>query len=154
MKYDARQIANWFIERAEKDGRILSIMSLLKLAYIAHGWFLETRDKPLFENRIEAWKHGPVIPEVYQAFRPQGVHAQSQVDGYEAISDDDVTGFLEEIYKIYGNMSPFRLSDLTHTKGGPWDTATSIGGWYAKIPDELIHSHYIVKRQQYKAKDG
>ncbi|MEY4500467.1 MAG: hypothetical protein RIS52_357, partial [Pseudomonadota bacterium] len=53
MIYDARQIANWFIERAAKDGRALSIMSLLKLAYITHGWNLETRNAPLFNNRIE-----------------------------------------------------------------------------------------------------
>ncbi|AVW92216.1 Panacea domain-containing protein [Celeribacter baekdonensis] len=64
MAYDARQIANWFVVRAQREGRTLSIMSLLKLTYIAHGWHLEMQEVPLFSNRIEAWQYGPVIPEV------------------------------------------------------------------------------------------
>ena len=150
MPYDARQIANWFIQRAADEGRHLSIMSLLKLAYIAHGWRLEMLDQPLFENRIEAWQHGPVIPDVYKAFRPQGIVPRAILTGYPAPIDQADTEFLEQIYKIYGHMSPFRLSELTHEPGGPWETARKWGGWYAEIPDELIKSHYIGKRQQSK----
>ncbi|HHB81002.1 MAG TPA: DUF4065 domain-containing protein, partial [Aliiroseovarius sp.] len=73
MAYDARSIANWFVTRAERDGRPLSIMHLLKLIYVAHGWYLETRKAPLIFNRIEAWQYGPVIPDVYNAFRPGGI---------------------------------------------------------------------------------
>lgn len=147
MTYDARQIANWFIERAARDGRVLSIMSLLKLAYISHGWHLEMQGKPLFLNRIEAWQHGPVIPDVYRTLRTQGV-AQSQIaSGFPPPTDPSDTDFLEQIYKIYGHMSPFKLSELTHVSGGPWETARKWGGWYAEIPNDLIQSHYVAKRQ-------
>jgi hypothetical protein len=80
MSYDARQIANWFIERSSREGRPLSIMSLLKLAYISHGWRLEMQNRPLFHNRIEAWQHGPVIPDVYKTLRPQGLVPKT-IDG-------------------------------------------------------------------------
>lgn len=146
MTYDARQVANWFIERAAKDGRALSIMQLLKLAYIAHGWNLEIRNEPLFTNKVEAWQYGPVIPEVYHAFRPQGIHATKIVEA-PPITDAADLSFLEEIYKIYGHLSPFKLSELTHVSGGPWETARKWGGWYAEIPNDLIQSHYISKRQ-------
>ncbi|MFK4794236.1 Panacea domain-containing protein [Sphingobium sp. ZW T5_29] len=149
MSYDARQIANWFIKRAANDGRVLSIMSLLKLAYIAHGWHLEMRGgKPLFDNRIEAWQYGPVIPDVYNEFRPQGVSASDISPAYQAPLDASTEDLLEQIYKIYGRMSPFQLSELTHVAGGPWETARKWGGWYAEIPDEVILSHYVAKRQQ------
>ena len=36
--YDARQIANWFVRRAAQDGRRLTIMQVLKLVDISHGW--------------------------------------------------------------------------------------------------------------------
>ena len=147
MAYDARQITNWFINRASRDGCSLSIMSLLKLVYIAHGWHLEMKNQPLIKNRIEAWQHGPVIPDVYHKFRPQGVNPRSPAPEFSqpvSPSDDE---FLEQIYKIYGGMSPFRLSELTHVAGGPWETARNWGGWYAEIPDDLIHSHYVAKRQ-------
>ena len=148
MTYDARQIANWFVARAAEDGRTLTIMSLLKLVYIAHGWHLEMHSKPLFNNKIEAWKHGPVIPDVYYEFRPQGINASKVDPDFDIPKDLALTDFLEQIYTIYGSMSPFRLSDLTHTPGGPWETATSLGGWYATIPNEIIQSHYIIKRRQ------
>jgi len=128
MPYDARQIANWFIERAQSEGRALSIMSLLKLSYIAHGWRLEMAQSPLFHNRIEAWQHGPVVPEVYSGFRPQGVVPQQQLPSFPAPTDVGDVDFLEQIYKIYGHMSPFMLSDLTHVAGGPWETARGWGG--------------------------
>ncbi len=150
MVYDARQVSNWFIDRAVKDGRSLSIMSLLKLVYIAHGWRLEMCNVPLFHNRIEAWQYGPVIPDVYNTFRPKGVNLQSPDPAYPQNVDDDDADFLEQIYGIYGKMSPFRLSELTHEPGGPWDTATKWGGWYAEIPNDLIKSHYVSKRQSEK----
>lgn len=147
MTYDARQITNWFIQRAAQEDRTLSIMSLLKLVYISHGWNLEMRDSPLFHNRIEAWQYGPVIPDVYSTFRPQGVSLKSADPRFDPKLSKEDEQFLEQIYDIYGNMSPFKLSDLTHEPGGPWDTATKWGGWYAEIPNQLIQSHYVSKRQ-------
>jgi uncharacterized phage-associated protein len=154
MPYDARQIANWFIDRATREGRPLSIMSLLKLAYIAHGWWLEMRNRPLFANRIEAWERGPVVPDIYNTFRPQGVVPKALDPRFPPPADADADQFLEQIYQIYGHMSPFRLSELTHMPGGPWETARKWGGWYAEIPNDLIRSHYINKRQQGAAAHG
>lgn len=148
MIYDARQIANWFVARTQQDRRPMSIMTLLKLTYIAHGWHLETQNAPLFSNRIEAWQYGPVIPDVYNAFRQQGVHVSAPVNVSEfhlAPEDEDL---LEQVYNIYGKLQPFQLSDLTHTPGGPWDIATKTGGYYAPIPNELIQQHYALKRAE------
>lgn len=147
--YDARQIANWFVLRAQKDGRKLSIMQLLKLVYIAHGWHLEMRGAPLFANKIEAWRHGPVIPDVYHAFRGQGVTISAPVAGYQPIGfPAEYENFLEQIYTIYGGMSAFALSELTHTPGGPWETATKQRGFFAPITDDLIRPHYVMMRER------
>lgn len=147
--FDARQIANWFVLRAKKDGRQLSIMQLLKLVYIAHGWHLEMRGAPLFTNKIEAWRHGPVIPDVYRDFRGQGVAISDAIPGFDAGNfQPEYTNFLEQIYNIYGGMSAFALSELTHKPGGPWETATKQRGWFAPITDEIIRPHYVMMREQ------
>lgn len=146
--YDARQIANWFVNRSSEDGKGTSIMTLLKLVYIAHGWFMESRKTPLFPNAIQAWKHGPVIPDVYRAFRTQGIAISKPVElkaGLPAIAPQD-EDFLKEIYRIYGHLSPFVLSDLTHVPGGPWDIASRSGGHYAEISNASILKHYEAKR--------
>lgn len=152
--YDARSIANWFVRRAAQNGARLSIMQLLKLTYIAHGWHLEVFRKPLISNRIEAWQYGPVIPDVYNNFRSQGVHVGMPLPAFDAELSADKQSFLEEIYSIYGNMSPFHLSELTHVAGGPWDTSWRIGGRYAPIPDDVILAHYDRKRAESKTVNG
>jgi uncharacterized phage-associated protein len=141
--YDARQIANWFIQRASREKKKLSIMQLLKLVYIAHGWHLEITKNPLFRNRIEAWQHGPVIPDVYRSFRPQGVEILHEDARYSAEPAERVAEFLEEIYSIYGGRSPFNLSAITHVSGGPWETAIKRHGRFAPISDDSILDHYV-----------
>jgi uncharacterized phage-associated protein len=151
MTYDARQVANWFVTRAQREGRKLSIMSLLKLTYIAHGWHLETQNAPLFGNRIEAWQYGPVIPDVYNDFRRQGVAVSGTVNTVpQSRFDPADEALLDQVWNIYGKLPAFRLSDLTHVPGGPWDIAPKTGGYYAPIPDELIHQHYMVLRARSK----
>jgi uncharacterized phage-associated protein len=121
-------------------------MSLLKLIYIAHGWHLEMLDTPLFRNKIEAWQYGPVVPDVYKAFRPQGVTVKNPVSQEKENLSPKTVLLLEEVYRKYANLSPFRLSEITHEVGGPWETARRLGGWYAEIPDSLIKPHYQLKR--------
>lgn len=146
--YDARQIANWFVTRAARDGRRLSIMQLLKLVYIAHGWHLEMRRSPLIINKIEAWKYGPVIPDVYNAFRQQGIEAAIPVPVTSLPMSANDNDLLEQIYNGYGRLSAMQLSDLTHEQNGPWDQATRRWGYFAPIPDDLIRPHYEMKRRQ------
>lgn len=148
--YDARQIANWFIERARRDNRKLTIMQLLKLVYISHGWHLEMRRSPLIVNKIEAWKFGPVIPDVYNAFRKQGVEVSDIVPHFAPVLAPSDENLLEQIYNSYGRLSAERLSDMTHVAGGPWEIATTQLGYFAPIRDDLITAHYQQLRQAHK----
>ena len=148
MTYDALQIANWFIRRAGMEDRKLSIMSVLKLTYIAHGWHLEIRKEPLFDNRIEAWQYGPVIPDVYRKFRTQGITVSTPYPTMEAELHANDERFLNGIWDIYGNLSASRLSELTHEESGPWHIVTQAFGNYVPIPNDLIQNHYEMKRSR------
>lgn len=123
-------------------------MSLLKLAYISHGWFLALHDRPLFHNPIEAWKFGPVVPDIYFSFKKQGKIPRQKIDTKKNMIDGMIDDFLEQIYFIYGSMPAFKLSKLTHVTGGPWDITRKLGGFYTPIPDELIKQHYLSKKFQ------
>lgn len=146
--YDARQIANWFVQRAARDGRQLSIMQLLKLVYISHGWYMEMSGAPLFPNKIEAWKRGPVIPDVYRAFRGQGINITAPIQDFQPPENPYAENILEQIYNGYGQIHAFRLSEMTHEQGGPWDIASKKFGYFAPITNDLILSHYRQKRQR------
>lgn len=39
----------------------LSGYQLQKLLYYCRAWCLVTQDRPLFEESVRAWEHGPVV---------------------------------------------------------------------------------------------
>lgn len=154
--HDSRQIANFFIRLARsRRGRGPSITQLIKLVYMAHGWTLALRGRPLVNEQIEAWKHGPVLPSVYYAFRPQGTYDLQPNSIYDDEFDDDMEALLEQVYDLYGNLSPVELSRLTHIKDGPWYKSYRGGNSYSPIPDDLIAEHYRDKwnRAQERARE-
>jgi uncharacterized phage-associated protein len=162
--HDARAIANFFLDRAEKSGLPLTIMTLLKVLYFSHAWHLGKYGKPLVAQPFEAWRHGPVNRVVYDQFkeygeRPLNKKAESfdpstmKFDPTPYNFDNDTTVFLENIFDYYSKFHPFKLSHLTHEKGGPWDIIWSQAEKRAVpgmiIPNELIATWFADQRGLY-----
>ena len=57
MPYDAKSIANFFIDRAKESGETLTQMKLHKLIYYAHGWHLALTGEPLIDEPVQAWNY-------------------------------------------------------------------------------------------------
>ena len=72
MEHDARSVANELIRRAHDSGRDINPMQALKLTYYCHGWMLGLYHEPLLQQAVEAWRYGPVVPEVYHSLRRYG----------------------------------------------------------------------------------
>lgn len=132
MTFDARQVANFFLDLAEERGASLTTMALLKLIYYAHGWYLAERNQPLIKNRFEAWEYGPVVKVVYKQFRSKSDEPiKGRAYFYDPISrekekaqhnfSNDVASFLLAIFEEYARHHAFTLSDMSHETGGPWD---------------------------------
>jgi len=160
--YDVRAIANWFLDRAEKDGEFLTAMKLQKLVYVAHGWYLASRG-PLVHDAVEAWRWGPVFRSLYRQFREFGsddITTRATVfDGasledrrisigdYDTPDAEETAQFLESVWNNYGEYSAGELSDITHREGTPWHTMYKRMGHKIKpftvIPNEMIKDHYV-----------
>lgn len=141
--YDARAVSNEFVKLAADDDNSLTPMQALKLVYIAHGYSLGYRSTPLIKNRIEAWRYGPVIPDLYQSikhFRSSPVEEVMLSDGCE-ISDDD-KDFLKAVYGAYGKFNGIKLSEMTHRDGTPWDQVYQPLIFGKRISNDLIEDHY------------
>ena len=54
MAYDARAIANFFLDKAGEDKQSLDQMKIQKLVYYANGWHLALRSSPLIDEQVEA----------------------------------------------------------------------------------------------------
>jgi uncharacterized phage-associated protein len=133
MNYSAKAIANYLIDVAYDDRkRRLSPMNLQKLVYFAHGWYLALYDKPLLDEKIEAWPYGPVVPSLYHEFKSFGCknirqHATDVCldDDFEIVTpkiqnNKPLKSFLDKIWEVYGDYSAIQLSNMTHEDGTPW----------------------------------
>lgn len=142
---DVLTVADAVLKIAKKRGHQLTPLQLMKLVYITHGFSLALRNKPLFHNRIEAWRHGPVMPDLYQATKNFGRNQipLSKVGNEDDISlDEQEVGLVTSVFDKYSHLDGIALSYLTHQSGTPWDETYQPGWNSAVIPNELIKSHY------------
>lgn len=141
--YDVITVADSILKIAKEAGRQLTPLQLMKLTYIAHGWSLGLKRGDLFAERIEAWKYGPVIPELYQATKKWGRNPIpfDSIEGPLEV-DQDTADFLREVFSKYGHMDGISLSALTHKPGTPWYEVYEEGVLGLEIPDPLIQRHY------------
>lgn len=145
-------VANAFIALGAKDGRYFTPMQLLKLTYIAHGWMLGFFDKPLTDDDVEAWKYGPVIPNLYQAIKHYGNQAVMQPI---AMFGDEISELSEQqnkiilfVYQRYSHFTGIQLSNLTHQVGTPWSLFFNESTWGRRIPTATIARYYKEKTNQ------
>ena len=143
--YNCFDIAKQFLKLAAEEGLGIEPMKLLKLTYIAHGWYLGFYGKPLIENSIQAWKYGPVIPELYHVtkrfgYRPVDLEI---IDLYSEnkLSETD-QNFVRAIWKTYKNYSGLQLSTMTHMPLTPWAETYDPSRFHKNIDNSLIAQHY------------
>lgn len=148
MPYSAKAIANYFLNRANAAGQEITPMKMQKLVYIAHGWHLAIHGEPLIDEPVEAWRYGPVIPSLFQAFRKYGASPIAEhADGVARHALDNVNiQTLDDVMEAYGEMGAIDLMRLTHANESPWskvrdeDDRSSYG---ATIDDDLIKEHFV-----------
>jgi len=164
MAYDAKAIANRFLDIAEKEGVSITPMKLQKLIFFAHGWNYGLYDEPLIVDPIQAWQFGPVIPSVYHEFKHAGSGAitdratEFDLDNFELVEpkvpDEDKRSLnlIARVWKTYGRRPAVDLSNLSHVHDGPWHKTWSRneGARDAVISDTLIRDHYKALVQKNK----
>jgi uncharacterized phage-associated protein len=91
---------------------------LQKLLYYCQGWSLAWAGKPMFLGRIEAWKDGPVVTQVY---RVQKYYPLDPPGSAEALTDSEKKT-VQAVVGFYGRYSTAQLVELTHREQ-PWRIA-------------------------------
>lgn len=121
-------------------------MKLQKLVYYSLAWSLVWDDKPLFEERVEAWANGPVIRELYDAHCGQFSVSSVPMSDPDRL-DSDQRETVDAVLQFYGEKSSQWLGDLTHMEA-PWRDAREKGGLSSgergKVPitHASLHEYY------------
>ena len=122
---DTAKLALALLKNSDDDiVEYTSRLKLLKLLYYIQGYHLAMFNAPLFNDKMEAWLHGPVVPSVYKWVKDMTDEKLQD----EAMNDEQMgalnlhpqqTELISEVLKIYNKYSAYGLRDKTHTEM-PW----------------------------------
>ncbi len=131
----------------KKEQKKIDVLRTLKLIYICFGVISTLKKQYLFSERIEAWKLGPVVPDVYDLLRdvrnPKNFLLESKesysIKNEKEVEDSEITKIIHNICNVYKEVSITNLVNLTHIKGSPWYES------YTGLPNVEIPKNLIVK---------
>lgn len=117
-------IAHYFMDKSRKEGNDLSNKKLQKLLFYAQAWNLVLNDKPLVQDKFEAWIHGAAIPALYRMYKDYGwknIDEKFDPAEFTALTDEEKE-LLDDIWTVYGKYDADYLEILNHSEE-PWQKA-------------------------------
>lgn len=141
-------VANFFLSAIDKEeaGDLISHLKIQKLVYYAQGVHLAMFNKELFDEEIEAWGHGPVVPSLYHEFKSFGSGAiEPNFENFSlSIFTKEQRDMLKEVYITFGQFSAWMLRNMTHEER-PWVKTTKNGKIVNKnlIIDKTLLQEYF-----------
>ncbi|MBM6868327.1 Panacea domain-containing protein [Collinsella tanakaei] len=118
-----------------------------KLAYYAQVESLRMRGCVLFDDEIEAWKYGPVVPSIYHAFKAFGRGVITSAPQAQDVTESDGC-VIEYVANTYGKLTAFDLVSVSHRDGGAWRNV------YSEHEDRVITDRDIVESIDYLGVSG
>jgi uncharacterized phage-associated protein len=145
---EARTVSNVYdVAKTFLTFQPMTHKKLQKLCYYAYSWYLTLYGKRLFSNRIEAWVHGPVCPDLYHEYKHYGwqeIEMDKELP-QSIVENMDIYEFLKEIFDSYGHLNGYELEYLSRMEE-PWKEARGDLGdlepCTKKIKDEAIIRFY------------
>lgn len=118
---DCFDVSSYFLFRAAQEKKPLTNLKLQKLMYYAQGFYLALNDETLFSNSIEAWDHGPVVPDTYHRYKQyknSAIPLDDEFDASQVFNSPQIL-FLNSIYESFSRFGAWTLRQMTH-KERPW----------------------------------
>lgn len=147
-KCTALEAARYLIYLMSDSFDDLSNMKINKLLYYAQGQCLLKNGYPLFDDKIEAWQHGPIVESVYQAFKgyeSAPIPVESGSDCAEM--DEEAKDLLFDVARVYGRYTASALRNMTHRVGTPWERLYDSGSLHVEIPQSMILEYFKKKEK-------
>ncbi|MEI7924488.1 MAG: type II toxin-antitoxin system antitoxin SocA domain-containing protein [Planctomycetota bacterium] len=149
-------VADYIILQLVSGGEQINLLKLQKLVYYAQAWSLAIREQSLFDDKFQAWVHGPVSRKLYDRF------AESK-SLYSSVSESDLqAGFtsdrispidrahIDAVMEVYAPLSGSQLEEMTHQEE-PWQAARNGFGpsqrCEIEIEESLMTKYYSQRLQ-------
>lgn len=149
MAYKAQDIAKYVINYYHEKGIDITNLKLQKLLYYIQGECLadSSINGACFDDEIQAWKLGPVVPSVYFTYN---IFMDNPIwlMPYDTIPKIDVKyrTVINRVLDKYQNYDPWKLVEQTHQEE-PWKNAYKNDTCYIVIPVEKIAAYFRRQRR-------
>lgn len=140
MAYTAMQIAAEVVRQYRMKKEPITNLKLQKILYYIQIECLQKNGVPAFQDDIEAWRHGPVVRDVYNTFCVYIANPieddDPDVEQNQVNIDDKTSQCISDIVERSIHYDPWDLVDKSHeTK--PWRN-TFIPDANCIIPKEML----------------
>lgn len=150
MSFKALDIARKILSRVDVEhGDTVSNLKLQKMLYFVQGFHLASFGCALFEEEMVAWAYGPVVPEVYDAYkryRRRDINTHGILD--DVLLQPQEEALFDKVYLEYSRYSAVALMQMTHT-AGPWPNH-KVG---EVLPKDEIRDYFMTLRLPDAASD-
>lgn len=127
-------------------------LKLEKLVYLCYADYLCAEKKKLFDDKIYAYRLGPVIESVYEKYKKSRIKLEDDkktedetknklpIRSRIIASEDGLKKILsiDKTLEKYGKYDANKLVSITHKKSSPWSKSGSGTSQYKEISDETI----------------
>ena len=153
--YDVCDICRYIINYSDKRDYGVSNLKLQKLLYFIQAVFIIDKGKQCFNDPIEAWDFGPVVPKAHREFKMYGCADIPPITSYLVFDENDIWNIhrvkydesvikhkdQETINKIVDMFSNYTATDLVRLTCNqiPWQDAYNNKIDNEITIDSLIH---------------
>lgn len=141
MRYKAMDIARYIVNKCVEDNRPVSNLQLQKILYYVQINFMRLLSEPAFDDEIEAWQYGPVVPEVYYEFADcGGTDIYRTYPGVQNLfRNNNEKQIVDKVITLCLRLNPWELVERTHRPNTPW--ARVYQGFPDVIPNEYLYEY-------------
>ena len=115
MSYKVLDVCRHVINYSNEHDYGISNLKLQKVLYFIQAYFLTKKKDhtPCFDEKIEAWDFGPVVPEAYHEYKQYGSGDIPTIESYIIFDENDITWFQIFLYDIVNLQSIMIVDDET-----------------------------------------
>lgn len=125
MSYKVLDVCQYVINYSNEKDYGISNLKLQKILYFIQAYFLISKpSRCCFEDRIEAWDFGPVVPKAYRKYKQFGSSDIPRVIDFENTNNDSYItnedkNLINTVIDKFADFSATDLVGLTHNQS-PW----------------------------------
>ena len=125
MSYKVLDVCKYVIDYSNEKEYGISNLKLQKILYFIQAYFLiKQPSRCCFDDKIEAWDFGPVVPKAYRKYKQFGSSdIPTIIDFEKSDSNDCITcddkNLIKTVIDKFADYSATDLVGLTHTQS-PW----------------------------------